>query len=152
MLPEPLPSIAALEAIYARRVVALGANTKRALLVAASSGGTVLGLLGLAPHRRDRTVADLQPAVDAGLITMQRSRLSWRHPLVRSAVYRSAPQPTGPRRTARLRTGCPRASPAGRHRAAAADGPDEQVATALDRIAADASRRAGFAAAARAAE
>ena len=153
VLPEPLPSIAALEAIYAHRVVALGANTKRALLVAASSGGTALGSLVPALNRRRCTVADLRPAVDAGLITMERSRLSWRHPLVRSAVYYSAPAADRAAVHRAVADGLPESEPGWAwHRAAAADGPDEQVATALDRIAADASRRAGFATAARAAE
>ena len=46
MLPEPLPSIAAVEAAYARRVAALGPKTRRALLVLAASGEAVLGSLG----------------------------------------------------------------------------------------------------------
>ena len=46
VLPEPMPSIAALEAVYAGRVAALGAKTRRALLVLAASGDAVLGSLG----------------------------------------------------------------------------------------------------------
>ena len=46
VLPEPMPSIAALEAAYAGRVAALGAKTRRALLVLAASGDAVLGSLG----------------------------------------------------------------------------------------------------------
>src|SRR5262249_9210310 len=65
MLPEPLPSIAALEAAYAGRVAALGAKTRRALLVIAASGDTVLGSLGPALAYQRCAVADVRPAVDA---------------------------------------------------------------------------------------
>lgn len=153
VLPEPLPSAAALEAVYARRAAALGPRTRRALLVVAACGDADLGLLGPVLGRQDCAVTDLQPAVDAGLVVIDQGRLSWRHQLVRAAVYHSAPAAS---RNAAHRTvadGLPETEPGWAwHRAAAADGPDEQVATALDRVAADGSRRAGFAAAARAAE
>jgi len=91
VLPEPLPSIAAVEAAYARRVAALRPKTRRALLVLAASGDAVLGSLGPALARQQCTAADLRPAADAGLVTIERGQLSWRHPLVRSTVYYSAP-------------------------------------------------------------
>jgi DNA-binding CsgD family transcriptional regulator len=153
VLPEPLPSIAALEAAYAGRVAALGAKTRRALLVLAASGDAVLSSLGPALAYQYCTVADLQPAVDAGLVTMEQGQLSWRHPLVRSAVYYSAPAADRAAAHRAVADGLPEGEPSWAwHRAAAADGPDEQIAAALDTVAADVSRRAGFAAAARAAE
>ena len=153
VLPEPMPSIAALEAAYAGRVAALGAKTGRALLVLAASGDAVLGSLGPALACQRCAVADLQPAADAGLVMIERGRLSWRHPLVRSAVYYGAPAADRAAAHRAVADGLPQGEPGWAwHRAAAADGPDEQVAAALDQVAADASRRAGFATAARAAE
>jgi hypothetical protein len=153
VLPEPLPTVAALEAAYAGRVAALGAKTRRALLVAAASGDTDLGSLGPALARRGCAVADLRPTVDARLVTIERDRLSWRHRLVRSAIYYRAPAADRCAAHRAVADGLPEGEPGWAwHRAAAADGPDEQVAAALDRVAADASRRAGFATAAWAAE
>ena len=153
VLPEPLPSIAAVEAAYARRVAALRPKTRRALLVLAASGDAVLGSLGPALARQQCTAADLRPAADAGLVTIERGQLSWRHPLVRSTVYYSAPAADRAAAHRAVADGLPEGEPGWAwHRAAAAEGPDEQIAAALDTVAADASRRAGFAAAARAAE
>jgi DNA-binding CsgD family transcriptional regulator len=153
VLPEPLPSIAALEATYAGWVAALGAKTRRALLVLAASGDAVLGSLGPVLAYQRCTVADLQPAVDAGLVTIEQGRLGWRHPLVRSAVYYGAPAADRAAAHRAVADGLPEGEPGWAwHRAAAADGPDEQIAAALETVAADVSRRAGFAAAARAAE
>jgi DNA-binding CsgD family transcriptional regulator len=153
VLPEPLPSVAAVEAAYARRVAALGAKTRRALLVFAASGDAVLGSLEPALAYERCAIADVRPAVDAGLVTMERGRLGWRHPLVRSAVYYGAPATDRAAAHRAVADGLPEGEPSWAwHRAAAADGPDEQIAAALDAVAADASRRAGFATAARAAE
>jgi DNA-binding CsgD family transcriptional regulator len=153
VLPEPVPPAAALEAVYARRAAELGAQTQRALLVFAACGDADLGLLGPALARQDCAVTDLLPAADAGLVVIDQGRLSWRHPLVRAAVYHSAPAASRNAAHRAVADGLPETDPGWAwHRAAAADGPDEQVAAALDRVAADGSRRAGFAAAARAAE
>jgi hypothetical protein len=83
VLPEPLPSVAAIEAAYAGRVAALGAKTRRALLVFATSGNAALGSLEPVLAYQRCAVADLQAAMDAGLVTMERGRLGWQHPLVR---------------------------------------------------------------------
>jgi DNA-binding CsgD family transcriptional regulator len=153
VLPEPLPAIAAVEVAYARRVAALGVKARRALLVFATSGDSVLGSLGPALTYWGCTVADLQPAVDAGLVTIERGSLSWRHPLVRSTVYYGAPAADRTAAHRAVAAGLPEGEPSWAwHRSAAADGPDEQIAAALEKVASDASRRAGFAAAARAAE
>jgi DNA-binding CsgD family transcriptional regulator len=153
VLPEPLPPVATLEAAYAERVAVLGAKTRRALLVLAASGDAALGSLGPALAYQRCAVTDLQAAVDAGLVTIERGRLSWRHPLVRSTVYYGALAADRAAAHRAVADGLPEGEPRWAwHRAEAADGPDEQIAVALDRAAADASQRAGFAAAARAAE
>lgn len=153
VLPEPLPAITAVEAAYAKRVATLGPRTQRALLVFATSGDAVIGSLGPALTYQHCTVADLHPAADAGLVTIDAGQLSWRHPLARSAVYYGALSADRAAAHRAVAAGLPEGQPSWAwHRAAAADGPDEQIAAALDKVAADSSRRAGFAAAARAAE
>jgi len=139
-----------LEDSFRRRVAALPDQTRRLLLLAAAdpSGDTALvwraaGRLGIVPE-----VAG--PAADAGLAEFG-VRLRFRHPLVRSAVYRPAPA-----RDRRLVHGAladsidPELDPDRRawHRAMAAPGPDEEVAAELERSAGRARARGGLAAAA----
>ena len=149
-----------------RGALGLGAPLETSRFLVAAG---LLSLLAAAAERSPVLVLvdDLQwidqPSAQALLFAVRRLRAdrvgvimtvrSWRHPLVRSAVYYSAPAADRAAAHRAVADGLPESQPGWAwHRAAAADGPDEQVAIALDRIAADASRRAGFATAARAAE
>src|SRR5499427_6263478 len=139
-----------IEDSYRRRLEALPAGTRVLLLVAAAepAGDAVLvwgaaGRLGIAASAV--TAAEADGLVEIG------PRVRFRHPLVRSAVYRSAALPD--RRAAHLAlaevTDRDR-DPDRRawHLAAAAAGPDEQVAAELERSAGRAQARGGVAAAA----
>ena len=94
--------------------------------------------------------ADLQAAVDSGLLVENATSLSLRHPLVRSAVYQAA---TGAQRREVHRALAEALSGHGDpdreawHRASAAEGPDPEVVGALELAGTRAQRRGGHVAA-----
>jgi DNA-binding CsgD family transcriptional regulator len=148
---EPLPLTDRLSAVLAARFAALPGPAQAALLLAAVADGPDLGAAasrGAGPDARA-----LAPAEQLGLVTVDRAGLQFSHPLVRSAIYHSAPFA---RRAAAHRqlAGALHDQPDRRawHLAAAALGPDEQVASLLEATATQAQRRGGAAAAALAME
>jgi DNA-binding CsgD family transcriptional regulator/nucleoside-triphosphatase THEP1 len=141
-LPEALTLSLRLEGLFARRVRHLPPNTRFVLLLAAFTTESLDVVLQAADH--DGDIDLFTPAVEARLATVERGRLMFRHPLVRSAVVQMAS--LGQRRVAHLAlAGTPDASPERRawHLAAAAVAPDEIVASALEDAAAIALRRGG---------
>ncbi|HET9244108.1 MAG TPA: AAA family ATPase [Gaiella sp.] len=153
-LEEPLPVGAGVERAYARRAAELPEEARTALLVAAVSASSSLSPVIGALAELGLDAGALEPSEDAGLIDLADGRLTFRHPLVRSAVYQAAA--ASERRAAHraLADAWCDAGPEERawHLAAAALGPDEDVAAALEFAAGEARRRSGFAAAATALE
>lgn len=137
-----------LEERYQQRVEAIPASAQLLLLVAAAEPvGDPLLVRRAAERLGIETSAS--DATD-GLLTITES-VAFRHPLVRSAVYRSAP--AGRRRSVHLALAEATdkdVDPDRRawHLAAAASGPDEGVARELERCAGRAQARGGVAAAA----
>ncbi len=152
-LDRPLPVGSALERAFVRRATALAPDAQRALLVAAASDSDDLGLVIRAAETMGLAAADaLEEADTAGLISVRGWRFRFRHPLVRSAVYQSAPPAERRAAHGALAEALADAGDADRRawqRAAASFGPDEDVAAELERAALSARARGGVAAEAR---
>jgi DNA-binding CsgD family transcriptional regulator len=145
-----VPVTARLEDSFLRRLRDLPAATQRMVLLAAAEPVGDPVLLLSAAERLGLGVEAAAPAEVAGLLELG-TRVRFRHPLVRSAVYAAA---TLADRQAVHRTLAdatdPQADPDRRawHRAQAALGPDEDLAAELERSARRAQSRGGMAAAA----
>jgi hypothetical protein len=152
-LPERLPLTERLERAFASRAAELPPVTRALLVIAAADDSSALAQVmkaaeittgaedtrgGSAP-----TVGDLVPAVDAGLIEVDDQAIRFRHPLVRSAIYQAAS--LAERHAAHAALAFMTDDPDRRvwHRAAAAVGPDPDVAAELEQAARRAERRGG---------
>ena len=149
-LPGALPLTGRIEDGFGRQIDALPAQTRRLLLVASADPTGDPALIWRAAGRLGIDTQAAGPATEAGLAEFG-ARVRFRHPQVRSAVYWSAP--TRDRQEAHralAEATDPQTDPDRRawHRAQAAAGPDEDVATELERSADRAQARGGLAAAA----
>ena len=139
-----------IEESFRQRIEALPAQTRRLLLIAAAEPVDDPAMLWRAAARMGIDADAAVPAVEASLVEFG-SLVQFRHPLVRSVVYGSAPPQE--RRDVHAALGDatdPQRDPDRRawHRADAAPGPDEEVAGELERSAGRARARGGLAAAA----
>jgi DNA-binding CsgD family transcriptional regulator len=148
---EPLPLTDRLTAVLTSRFAALPQPVQAALLLAAVADGPDLS--AAASHGAAPDAAALAPAEQLGLIKVDRTGLRFSHPLVRSAIYHSAPFAQRAAAHHELAEAL-HDQPDRRawHLAAAALQPDEHVAALLEATAAQAQRRGGAAAAALAME
>ena len=125
-------------------------ETRRLLQLAAADPGGEPALVWRAAERLGISVGAATPAAEAGLLEFG-ARVRFRHPLVRSAAYRSASlQERQEVHGALAEVTDPEADPDRRawHQALAAPGPDEEVAAELEHSAGRAQARGGLAAAA----
>ena len=139
-----------IEESFRRRLDILPAETRRLLQLAAADPVGDAGLVWRAAEELALGPAAGAPAVEAGLIEFG-AQVRFRHPLVRSAAYRSASLlERSEVHRALAEVTDPDVDPDRRawHRAHAAPGPDEDVAEALERSAGRAQARGGLAAAA----
>jgi DNA-binding CsgD family transcriptional regulator len=147
-IPETETLSGRIEANFGRRFEALAGETRRLLMLAAAEpvGDPLLLWRAAAQLGIDRAVAR---RADSDELLEVRDRVIFRHPLVRSAVYKSAP--VDERRAIHLALAEAtdrEADPDRRawHLAAAAAGPDETVARELEHSAGRAQARGGMAA------
>ena len=154
-LPDTLPQSAELERVYLERARALPpAAQALLLLVAADDTGSLATVFDAAATLGVQPDA-LEPADAAGLVRAFDGGVEFRHPLVRSTLYRDATfaqRQAAHRALAGVFDTEQDADRRAWHRAAASPGPDEEVAGELEQAARRARHRSGFAAAARALE
>ncbi len=139
-----------IEEHYLRRFGGLPEATQRLVLLAAAEPAGDAALLWRAARVLGIDRAAAAPAESEQLLDIG-ARVRFRHPLVRSAVYRAASlQERRPVHLALARATDPQVDPDRRawHLAAATLGPDEEVASELERSAGRAQARGGLAAAA----
>lgn len=154
---EALPLTTRLERLFAADLASLPDATRQALLLVAAAGTDRLPDLrhvATVPAGVDPDDPEVwRPAERAGLVRVEGGRVRVRHPLVRSAVYQAAS--FAERHAAHQALADALAHEPDRrawHLAAAASGPDEEIAEALAATAERSRRRGGYAAAATALE
>jgi DNA-binding CsgD family transcriptional regulator/tetratricopeptide (TPR) repeat protein len=144
------PLTGRIEESFLRRIQALPPETRRLLLIAAIDPCGDPVLLRRAAERMGIGCDAAAPAEADGLLRIG-AQVSFRHPLVRSAVHHAAsPDECRSAHRALAEVIDPDVSPDRRawHRAEAALGPDEEIAGDLERSAGEARARGGLAAAA----
>jgi DNA-binding CsgD family transcriptional regulator len=149
-LPAALPLSTGIEQSFTRRLARLQRDARLLLLLAAAEPVGDAALLWRAAQQLGIPESAAHAAESEGLLTLD-GAVVFRHPLARSAVYGAA-EPNERREVHQALADAtnPRIDPDRRawHRAQAASVPDEDVATELERSAARAQARGGFAAAA----
>ncbi len=149
-LPTALPLSSQIEENFARRLGNLPRDARRLLLLAAADPVGDSALVWRAARRLGVPESAAESVQAEGLLALG-ARVAFRHPLVRSAVYRGA-APGQRREVHRALADAtdPKADPDRRawHRAQATSIPDEEVAAELERSATRAQARGGLAAAA----
>ena len=154
-LPEAMPLTPRLQNVFRQRIEALPGPTRLVLLLCAvSDTGDVATVLRAADVLRLPADA-LDPAEGAEALRTDGGAITFRHPLVRSALYEAAPLSQRQRAHAALASALPGDQNADLrvwHQAMATLTGDEEVAAALEASARRAQQRAGHASAATAFE
>ena len=153
MAPVPISSL--VERAYVREAEQATEAVRSLLLLAAADDSGQVATVRAAAERLGVPAAAEEEAELLGLVEIAQGAIRFRHPLVRSAVYQSAPPPLRRRAHESLAaclTGEWQADRRAWHRAAAAAGADEDVAAELAAMAERARARSGYAVAARALE
>ena len=147
-LPPAVPMSASIEESFTRRLAGLPGDARRLLLVAAADPVGDTALVWRAAQRLGIPESAAETVQADGLVELG-ARVAFRHPLVRSAVYRAAglKERHAVHRALADATD-PQTDPDRRawHRAQAASMPDEDVAVELERSAGRAQGRGGLAA------
>jgi DNA-binding CsgD family transcriptional regulator len=149
-LEEPLRPGTGVERAFRRALDELDERAHRALLLAASAHSGRVAVIEPALVEMGLTLADLEGAEAARMLTVSDGELEFRHPLLRSTAYHAASAAERRAAHAALAAAAPQGSPERAwHLAACAVAPDEEVAAALEAAALDARGRGAHATAAR---
>jgi DNA-binding CsgD family transcriptional regulator/tetratricopeptide (TPR) repeat protein len=154
-LPGRLPVGAAVERVFLAQVRRQPAPTQTLLLLVAAEDTGDLSTVLAAAQRLGVPAEALDAAETAGLVDVEAGSIAFRHPLVRSAVYRGATflqRRAAGEALAAVLDGEQHSERRAWQLAATAVGPDDRLADELARIAEQARRRNGHAAAATAYE
>jgi DNA-binding CsgD family transcriptional regulator/tetratricopeptide (TPR) repeat protein len=149
-VPAAVPLSASIEESFTRRLEDLPDDTRLLLLLAAAEPVGDPLLLWRAAEQLGISAGAAAASESDGLLNLG-EQVTFRHPLVRSAVYGAAPVPQRRAVHLALAEATDRAADPDRrawHLAAAASAPDEEVACELERSAGRAQARGGLAAAA----
>ena len=122
-----------LRELVGSRITALPPETRAALCVAAALADPTLDLVGAASEG-DATAA-LGPAVAAEIVSLESGRIRFAHPLLAAAAYDAAASHERRDVHSSLAAVVPDREEQVRHLALAAEGPDPDVASALDEAA-----------------
>ncbi|GAC1341533.1 MAG: LuxR family transcriptional regulator [Candidatus Dormibacteria bacterium] len=150
-LADPLQLGASVRETFLRQLGAVSTDVRHALLCAAASGNGELEPIVRAARSLGLPTQALESAESLGFLTVDGGTVRFRHPALRSAIYHSASP--GMRRSVHraLADALGQETDTDRlawHLAAAALGPDEPAAAALEATASRARSRAGYVAAA----
>jgi DNA-binding CsgD family transcriptional regulator len=152
-LEEPLPVADGIRRAFAGRLSRLDEATRRSLLVAAAGVGEPVATVRAAAAELGG--GPLESAEAAGLVTLDERGVAFSHPLLRAAVHGGA-APADRRAAHQALASAHEAAgdldARAWHLAAAAEGPDEEIASALEAAGERAVERGGYASQARALE
>jgi DNA-binding CsgD family transcriptional regulator len=132
--------------VYLQRLRALPQRTRDALALAAAVDGGEVPVLARAAPMLGLDLSDLVPAETAALITVHDSRVEFRHPLARSAIYGDAPADRRRELHRALASALPDSEADRRawHLALASFGPDDAASSALEQAGQRAYQRSAY--------
>jgi DNA-binding CsgD family transcriptional regulator len=150
----PLAMRTSVAGVYLLRFESLPPRTRDILALASAIDGGEMAVLARAASRLGFDLSDLGPAEAAGLITVRGSRLEFRHPLARSAIYGETPAATRRSLHRALAGALPDADADRRawHLGLACLGPDDAASSALEQAGYRARQRSAYEVASRAFE
>ena len=142
----PLAAGTSVARVYLMRLRALPQRTRDALALAAAVDGGEVWVLARATPMLGLDLSDLIPAEAAGLITVHDSRVEFRHPLARSAIYGDAPAHRRRELHRALASALPDTEADRRawHLALASFGPDDAASSALEQAGQRARQRSAY--------
>ena len=142
----PLAAGTSVARVYLMRLQALPQRTRDALALASAVDGGEVPTLARAAPMLGLDLSDLIPAEAAGLITVRDSRVEFRHPLARAAIYGDAPADRRRELHRALASALPDTEADRRawHLALASFGPDDAASSALEQAGQRARQRGAY--------